>query len=53
MVQRTPSDEANDCRRLAEEVEGEADKAILRRIAREFDRLAELARGQDQVKRQD
>ncbi|MCW3796520.1 hypothetical protein OMW55_01675 [Sphingomonas sp. BN140010] len=47
MVQRTFSDEADDCRRFADEVECAADKAFLHRIAGEFDRLAETVRYED------
>jgi len=47
MVQRTFSDNADDCRRFAEEVDGEPDKACLHRIAHEFDRLADEVRFKD------
>jgi len=47
MVQRTLSNEAEHCRRFADEVMPEADKAFLLRIAGEFDRLADLARRDD------
>ena len=45
MVQRTFSDDAEQCRRFADEVEGAPDKAFLLRIAGEFDRLADGERG--------
>ena len=40
---RTYHDEAAECRRYAEEVEGAPDRALLLRLAVEFDRLADLA----------
>ncbi|RST31495.1 hypothetical protein HMF7854_12090 [Sphingomonas ginkgonis] len=47
MAKHSYSDDAEDCRRFAEEVGGEADKAMLHRIAREFERLAEEVRHAD------
>lgn len=44
---RTFSDDADECRYLAREVSGEADRACLIRIAREFDALAHAARCAD------
>jgi len=41
MVERTYFDEAEHCRRSAMEVERAAEKAILLRLASEFDRLAQ------------
>jgi hypothetical protein len=48
VVQRTFAQEADYCRGLAEEVDGQADKAFLHRIAGEFDRLADIYSHSDQ-----
>jgi len=49
VVQPTYADDADDCRQLADEVEADAEKAILYAIANEFDRLANLARWTDRT----
>jgi hypothetical protein len=46
VAQRTFADEADHCRWLSDQLNGQAEKRILYRIASEFDRLAEL-RGLD------
>ena len=47
MVQRTFAEEAVQCRCLIDELDGEAEKALLYGIASEFDRLAELSSFED------
>lgn len=47
MMQRTLSDEADICRKLAVEIASQPDRALLNCIAAEFDRLADIERRKD------